>query len=102
MIQAYFNQVKAIVDQYAATRFVLDANVSFEVRPGGVGVGNGLRPTLCRSSESHLRRRHGDFSVAKGGEICYTMPSQTERGLQSHGYYLKNLRRRISNAYRIS
>ena len=37
MIQAYFDQVKAIVDQYAATRFVLDANVSFEMRPGGQG-----------------------------------------------------------------
>jgi hypothetical protein len=37
MIQAYFNQVKAIVDQYAATRLVLDANVGFEMRPGGQG-----------------------------------------------------------------
>jgi len=37
VIQAYFDQVKAIVDQYAATRFVLDANVSFEMRPGGQG-----------------------------------------------------------------
>jgi len=37
VIQAYFNQVKAIVDPYAATSFVLDANVSFEVRPGGQG-----------------------------------------------------------------
>jgi hypothetical protein len=37
VIQVYFNQVKAIVDQYAATRFVLDANVSFEMRPGGQG-----------------------------------------------------------------
>ena len=37
MIQAYFNQIKAIVDQYAATPFVLDANVSFEMRPGQQG-----------------------------------------------------------------
>ena len=37
MIQAYFNQIKAIVDQYAITRFVLDANVSFEMRPGEQG-----------------------------------------------------------------
>jgi hypothetical protein len=34
VIQAYFNQVKAIVDPYAATSFVLDANVSLEMRPG--------------------------------------------------------------------
>ena len=37
MIQAYFNQIKVIVDQYAVTRFVLDANVSFETRPGEQG-----------------------------------------------------------------
>jgi len=37
VIQAYFNQVKALVDQYAVTRFVLDANVSFEMRPGEQG-----------------------------------------------------------------
>lgn len=37
MIQAYFSQIKAIVDQYAATHFVLDANVSFEMRPGEQG-----------------------------------------------------------------
>jgi hypothetical protein len=41
VIQAYFNQVKAIVDPYAATSFVLDANVSFEMRPGGQGYLNG-------------------------------------------------------------
>ncbi|HBY96400.1 MAG: DUF6516 family protein [Ardenticatenaceae bacterium] len=37
MIQAYFSQIKATVDQCATTRFVLDANVSFETRPGGQG-----------------------------------------------------------------
>jgi hypothetical protein len=37
VIQAYFNQIKVIVDQYAVTRFVLDANVSFETRPGDQG-----------------------------------------------------------------
>jgi hypothetical protein len=37
VIQAYFNQIKVIVDQYAVTRFVLDANVSFETRPGEQG-----------------------------------------------------------------
>ena len=37
MIQAYFDQIKAIVDEYAGTSFVLDVNVGFEVRPGGQG-----------------------------------------------------------------
>jgi len=75
VIPVYFNQVKAIVDQYVAPRFALDANVGFEMRPGEVGVENGLRPTLCRSSESHLCQTHGGFSVAKRGEIWYDMSS---------------------------
>ncbi len=37
MIPTYFAQIKALVDQYAATRFVLDAQVSFEERPGSQG-----------------------------------------------------------------
>jgi len=37
VIQTYFAQVKAIVDQYAVTSFVLDAEVSFETRPGEQG-----------------------------------------------------------------
>lgn len=37
MIQAYFDQIKALVDRYAVTRFVLDAKASFETRPGEQG-----------------------------------------------------------------
>lgn len=37
MIQNYFNRIKAQIDQYTATSFVLDANVSFETRPGEQG-----------------------------------------------------------------
>ena len=37
MIQTYFAQVKAIIDQYAVTSFVLDTEVSFETRPGEQG-----------------------------------------------------------------
>ncbi|MEZ4768484.1 MAG: DUF6516 family protein [Caldilineales bacterium] len=37
MIQAYFDQLKHIVDSYAAASFVLDARVSFELRPGDQG-----------------------------------------------------------------
>jgi hypothetical protein len=49
-----------------------NADVSFEIRPGEVGVGNGLRPTLCRSSESHLCQTHGGFFVAKLAEMWYS------------------------------
>ena len=37
MIQTYFAQIKRIIDQYAATNFVLGANVSFDMRPGDQG-----------------------------------------------------------------
>jgi len=37
VIQTYFAQVKAIIDQYAVTSFVLDTEVSFETRPGEQG-----------------------------------------------------------------
>lgn len=37
MIRAYFDQSKAVVDQYAATNFVLGASVSFETRPAEQG-----------------------------------------------------------------
>lgn len=37
MIQAYFDQLKHVIDSYATTAFVLDAQVSFELRPGDQG-----------------------------------------------------------------
>jgi hypothetical protein len=37
VIQAYFSQIKALVDRYAATRFVLDTSIRFEIRPGEQG-----------------------------------------------------------------
>ena len=41
MIQHYFEQVRACVDLYAATDFVLSASVNCEVRPGAQGYLNG-------------------------------------------------------------
>jgi hypothetical protein len=37
-----------------------------------VGVENGLRPTLCRSSESRLREPPSGFFVAKLAEMWYS------------------------------
>jgi hypothetical protein len=37
VIQAYFDQIKALVNKYAVTHFVLDTKVSFEMRPGEQG-----------------------------------------------------------------
>lgn len=42
MIQVYFAQIKTVVDLYAATSFVLDAKISFEIRPGNQGYLTGL------------------------------------------------------------
>jgi len=41
-IEAYFNQIKADVDRYIGTRFVLDANINFDNRPGQQGYVNGV------------------------------------------------------------
>jgi hypothetical protein len=54
VIQAYFDQIKAVVDQYAVTRFVLDANVSFETRPGEQGYLTGSI-TFVDGSVLHFR-----------------------------------------------
>ncbi len=37
MIESYFAQIKAVIDQYGETNFVLEARVSFETRPGEQG-----------------------------------------------------------------
>ena len=37
MLQTYFDQIKRLMDRYATLAFVLDAQVSFELRPGGQG-----------------------------------------------------------------
>jgi hypothetical protein len=37
VIRDYFAQIKAVVDQYAVARFVLDVKVNFETRPGEQG-----------------------------------------------------------------
>jgi hypothetical protein len=37
VVQTYFTQIKALVDEYAAASFVLESNLNFEVRPGNQG-----------------------------------------------------------------
>ncbi len=54
MIQAYFDQVKALVNQYAVTHFVLEAKVSSEMRPGEQGYLTGSI-TFVDSSVLHFR-----------------------------------------------
>lgn len=40
-LPTYFNRIKAEIDRYAATRFVLDAKINFDSRPGDQGYLNG-------------------------------------------------------------
>jgi hypothetical protein len=37
VIPAYFAQIKALIDRYASTSFVLDSTVNFDIRPGQQG-----------------------------------------------------------------
>ena len=38
MIQTYFDRLKRVIDSYAAVPFVLDVQVSFELRQGDQGL----------------------------------------------------------------
>jgi len=40
-LQTYFNRIKAEIDRYAATRFVLDVKINFDSRPGDQGYVSG-------------------------------------------------------------
>lgn len=40
-LQTYFNHIKAEIDRYAATRFVLEVEINFDSRPGDQGYLNG-------------------------------------------------------------
>ncbi len=54
MIHAYFEQIKEIIDLYAAAPFVADAQVSFQTRPGDQGYFSGI-VTFINGSELHFR-----------------------------------------------
>jgi hypothetical protein len=51
MIQTYFAQIKRIIDQYAATNFVLEARFNIDMRPGDQGY---LTCTLTFVDDSKL------------------------------------------------
>ena len=63
MIQTYFTQIKRIIDQYAATSFVLEAQMHFDMRPGDQGY---LTGTLIFADDSKL---HFSEYVDHTGEV---------------------------------
>lgn len=64
MIQGYFNQIKDLLDRYARAPFVVDAAVTFDVRPGEQGY---LTGSLTFSDGSVLHFR--EFLDAVGAVI---------------------------------
>lgn len=54
MIQRYFNQVKSLVDRYAAMPFVLDVAIHLESRPGDQGYLTGVL-IFIDGSQLHFR-----------------------------------------------
>jgi hypothetical protein len=88
VIQAYFDQVKALINKYAGTRFVLDAKVSFEMRPGEQGY---LTGSLTFTDGSTLQFSEFLDSAAGGvAKLMYTYHYQDAR---------KQLIFRYDNAY---
>ena len=63
MIQTYFTQIKRVIDQYAATSFVLEAQMSFDMRPGDQGY---LTGTLIFADDSKL---HFSEYLDQTGEV---------------------------------
>jgi hypothetical protein len=63
MIQTYFTQIKRIIEQYAATSFVLEAQMHFDMRPGDQGY---LAGTLIFVDDSKL---HFSEYVDQTGEV---------------------------------
>lgn len=70
MIEAYFTQIKALLDRYAATSSVLDVRVSFEMRPGEQGYLSGL-VTFVDSSQLHFSE-FLDAAQGKMDKLMYT------------------------------
>ena len=76
MIQTHFARIKAVVDQYATTSFVLDAKVSFEARPGEQGYLTGSI-IFADSSVLHFRE-FLDSAGETEDKLMYTYHYQDE------------------------
>ena len=70
MIQAHFTQIKAIIDEYASTTFVLDVSVNFETRPGDQGY---LRGSITFIDGSRMYfREYLDVAGGIVGKLAYS------------------------------
>jgi Family of unknown function (DUF6516) len=70
MIPTYFTQIKRIIDQYATTSFVLEAQIHFDMRPGDQGY---LTGTLIFADGSKLHfSEYLDQTGAIVDKLMYT------------------------------
>ena len=70
MIQTYFDRLKRVIDGFAAAPFVLDAQVSFDLRPGDQGFVVG---TVLFQDQSSLRfREYLDGAAGQVSKLMYS------------------------------
>lgn len=78
MIQTYLDQLKRVVDSYAATSFVLEARTSFELRPGSQAYVVG---TLLFQDRSTLHfREYLDAAGSQVDKLTYSYHYQDADG----------------------
>ena len=70
MIQIYFDRLKRVIDRYAAAPFVLDARVSFELRPGDQGYVTGS--VLFQDQSILFFREYLDSSAGRVSKLMYS------------------------------
>lgn len=70
MIQRYFSELKRIVNSYAVAPFVLDAQLSFELRPGDQGFVSGA---MLFKDQSNLHfREYLDSAAGRVSKLMYS------------------------------
>ncbi len=72
MIQTYFTQIKRVIDQYAPTSFVLEAQMNLDMRPGDQGY---LTGTLIFADDSKLE----GFTYAPSEDVFWMHGHSTEQ-----------------------
>ncbi len=70
MIQWYFDALKRVLDSYAAAPLVLDAQVSFELRPGEQGFVQGA--VLFRDQSTLHFREYLDSTASHVSKLMYS------------------------------
>ncbi len=70
MIQRYFDRLKRVVDGYAAAPFVLDVQISFELRPGNQGYVAGM--VLFQDRSTLHFREYLDNAASHVSKLMYS------------------------------